>query len=212
MTSQRDTAASGGRNREPANAPAAEGLAVLLENLQQGAQQGELTFASSLEIMNSRGLPAVMLVPTLLMLMPFGLFPGSNALIGVVMTFVAGHIALGRQRVWLPKRLGRVRLSGRVVQAGLARLVPMARWLDRHSGRRLGWLVHGPLATRFAGLVMVILSLIAVLGGLVPGIPTIISAVVLLMAFGLLLQDGVILALGYGATGAAFWAIYSIWP
>jgi len=59
----------------------------------------DLDLAGLFELMNSRGLPAVMLVPTLLMLMPFGFFPGSNALIGLAMAFVAGQIALGRRRV-----------------------------------------------------------------------------------------------------------------
>ncbi len=186
-------------------------LEAMLVQLQQATARQDLDLAGLFDLMNSRGLPAVMLVPTLLMLMPFGFFPGSNALIGLAMAFVAAQIALGRRRVWLPGWMARWRLSGRLIGKGLARLLPAARWLDARTGRRLGALAEGPLAERLAGLAMLALSLLAALAGLVPGIPTLVSAVVLLLAFGLLLRDGVVMALGYAAIGAVVWAAVALW-
>lgn len=185
---------------------------LLLQELLDAAEHEELTFGGFLERMNHRGLPAVMLVPTLLMLMPFGLFPGSNALIGVIMAFVAAHIALGRKQLWLPGRLRQARMSGRLVRKGLAKLLPLARWLDAHTGRRLALLAEGRLAHHLAGVIMTLLSLVAVAAGLIPGIPTIVSLVVLLLALGLLLRDGVVLAVGYAATALSVWAIIALWP
>ncbi len=194
------------------NATRERSFETLLRDLLAAAEHEELTFGAFLEQMNSRGLPAVMLVPTLLMLMPFGLFPGSNALIGVIMAFVAAHIALGRRQLWLPERLQRARMSGRLVRKGLARLLPLARWLDAHTGRRLALLAEGRVAHHLAGVIMTLLSLVAVVAGLIPGIPTLVSLVVLLLALGLLLRDGVVLAVGYGATFLAVWGIGVLWP
>ncbi len=186
-------------------------LQELLRGLLAEAEREELTLGGMLERTGRRGLAAALLVPTLLMLMPFGLFPGSNALLGVAMGFVAGHVALGLRRLWLPRRLRRLPMSGRLLRRGLARLLPLARWLDAHTGRRLALLAEGRLAARLAGLVMFLLSLLAVLGGLIPGIPTLISAVVLLLALGLLLHDGLVLAAGYGATALALWGAVALW-
>ena len=187
-------------------------LSGLLEALLAAADGQELTLGRLFAMMNARGLAAAMLVPTLLMLMPFGLFPGSNALLGLVMAFVAGHIALGLRNLWLPRRLRQVALSGRLMRRGLRRLLPLAAWLDARTGRRLALLAEGEAATRLAGLVMLGLSLFAAIAGLIPGIPTLVSAVVLLLALGLLLRDGVVMAVGYAATLAAVAGVAALWP
>ena len=169
-----------------------------------------LRLGAFLQIGRERGLAAVILVPTLLMLMPFGLFPGSNAALGVLMALIALQMLLGAERLRLPRRLRDMRIGGAFMRRALARLLPWAAWLDRHTGRRLQFLAEGALAERAAALVMLGLSLVAVAGGLIPGIPTVVSLVVLLLALGLLLRDGVILAIGYGSTALALWGLWRL--
>ncbi len=194
-----------------ARGAAPEGLEAFIRRMIAELEaQDCLRLGAFLEMGQERGLAAVMLVPTVLMLMPFGLFPGSNAALGVLMALISFQMLLGARRLHLPRRLRDLRLGGALMRRSLARLLPWAAWLDRHTGRRLRSLAEGAIAQRLAALVMFALSVIAVFGGLIPGIPTLVSAVVLLLSLGILLRDGLIMAIGYGATALAAWGIWRL--
>ena len=179
-------------------------LAEIVERLTEAADAGQLDIACLMEVTGRRGLGAMLLLPCLLILSPFGLLPGVPAIMALVMMAIALHMVVGARRLWLPQRLGRVRFPQDAMADGLRRIAPYAGRVDSWMTVRLAWFADSRIATLLAALTILAMSLLVLLVGFVPGLPALMAVGVLLCALGLAAHNSLILIAGYALGGAIF--------
>lgn len=178
------------------SAPGTRGLHMphsLEDLLDEVAKLARDVSAPSLEdVMNGFGhagaLPIMMTV-ALVIVSPLSGIPLMSSLGGLTIAALAFQMALGRRSVWLPGWLRRRQVDGARLRQAVARLRPVARFLDRHSRRRLSFLTVPPnsrlvlVMCGLAGMSMPVLEL-------VPFTSSLLALAVTCLGFSLLVRDG----------------------
>ncbi len=150
----------------------------------------------------------VLMLLALLALVPVpGLF---GVVFGLALILVAAQLVAGQPRPWLPEGIRRLGVPARPLAKGIRRSLPLLRRIERwHAPDRLPWLT-GPLPERLAGVAMMGLGVAIMLP--IPLANLLPSAAVVMIAFALMMRDG--LALISGLIVAAFslgWAAAILW-
>ncbi|GGD61249.1 exopolysaccharide biosynthesis protein [Aurantiacibacter arachoides] len=145
--------------------------------------------------------PAIM-VPALLELTPVGAIPGVPTFLAVTIALVAAQKMLGHRHLWLPGVIANRCVAAEKLAAGVVRLRPLARFLDRHFHRRMKPMTRAPFSQIAAAIIIVLCLMVPFLEVL----PFASSAPMLAIAsFGLavLVRDGVLMAAALTASLAA---------
>ena len=174
-------------------------LTEFVELLISAADEQNLTIGDLFLISGSRGLAVLLLLPSLLLLMPFGFFPGSSTILGVIVLTISTYMMLGRASVPLPKRISRISLPGDKLKIGLTRMLPLSVWIDSWLGRRLVKVADNKYIVQFSGAVVALQALLIIVVGIIPGVPTILSFIMLMTALGLIVHDGVVLVMAHAS-------------
>ncbi|MEW6337674.1 MAG: exopolysaccharide biosynthesis protein [Acidobacteriota bacterium] len=158
---------------------------------------GTPTFSGIVDLLHDRGHAMVALMFSIIFIVPLGV-PGLSTVLGAVVGLSGAAMLLAR-RPWLPMRLA----ARKVPAASFARLLTAAekvlRPIERISRPRWAGLSTHPLAHRLAGgLIVVCASLLAL--PLPPGTNAPPAAAIVLLAVGVLEEDGLFLVLGWVAT------------
>ena len=192
-------------NPRPPHAPAdPRPFSQVLREL-ASAGDGELRVRDVIEAFGERAFGALLLFLGLLSLIPI---PGATTLTGVPLVFVAVQLIIGRQSLWLPRRV----LEGGVDRENFRRRIERALgWVERAerlTRPRLAW-ATSDLGERLIGLVCLVMACVLVLpiwfGNFVPAVA------VILLALGLLQRDGVFVLLGAVAAAGAFVVLALVW-
>ena len=180
-----------------------EPTSVILERLAREAPPEGVTLKWIIATLRDRSFGIVMLLIGLV-----GLLPGVSPLVGILLAIPAVQMIAGRSEPVLPRRLAERRLSAAKLSRLLGRVIPAMRRLERVVRPR--WNRSFGVAKRIVGGVILLLG-----GTLLTPIPfsqVIPSLVIVLLAFAVLEEDGVLLALaGLAAllsiaiTAAALW-------
>lgn len=197
-TPQDEAKQSGGQ--QPSEAPDTLGEVI-------GQARGELDgdkaeVGKVIAAMGTASFAPVMLLPALLVLSPASGIPLLPSVCGITIALIGAQMLFGRKHLWLPGWLLRRKLSGPKTDKALATLEKPARWIDRHTGRRLPFLTRAPfdklviLACILSGGVMPALELL-------PFTSSILGAAISVMMLGLLVRDGLLVLIGLGFVGAA---------
>lgn len=155
------------------------------------------------------GFAALMLVPALAVVTPLSGIPLFSSLCGLTIALVAAQWLFGRVSLWLPAWLRRRKLDGATVQKAMNSVLPLARWLDRHSRKRARFVFRQPLrlllpATCLAfGMLMPILEL-------VPFSSSFLGAATCLVAFSVMTRDGLLALAALVPAGAVLWAVLTL--
>ena len=172
----------------------------ILEDLAEGPDD-RLTLAEMIAAFGDRALCAVMVLIGLISILPWP--PGSKAVFSVPLVILGLETALQRQIPIMPRWLLRQSLSRRSFAIGLARLIKGVRALEGLSRPR--WpAVTSPVMRSVIGLICVALAIMLALpipfGDLLPAITIIV------LAFGLMQRDGLVVGLGLlGATASGIY-------
>ncbi len=176
---------------------------TILERLAAQAPAGQVTLGWVLGNLEDRSFGLILLLAALL-----GLVPGLSPLAALLLAIPAGQMIRGRAEPVLPGRLARRRLSTRRLTRLLARVVPLLRRMERVVRPR--WPTPFEATKRVVGVVILLLA--ATLLAPIPFSQYIPVAVIVLLAFAFLEEDGVLLALALAAalvslaiTAAAVW-------
>ncbi len=167
----------------------------ILDALRRAAGGPTVTVADLQAAMDARAQPVLLLLPALILVSPLSGIPGLSSLGGLTIALLSLQMLANRRTLWLPGAIRRRSLSGPRVVRALARLDRPARFIDRHTVPRAGWLVTFPgrqlalAACALCGLAMPFLEL-------VPFSATTLATVVTILSAALLVRDGVIVALG----------------
>ncbi|MEX0921307.1 MAG: exopolysaccharide biosynthesis protein [Rhodovibrionaceae bacterium] len=176
---------------------------AILEGIARDAPPEGVTLKWIVANLRDRSFGIVMLMIGLV-----GLLPGISPLVGILLAIPAVQMILGRSEPVLPRRLAERRLSAARLARLLARVIPTMRRLERvvrpRHNRAFG------LAKRIVGGIILLLG--ATLLTPIPFSQVIPSLVIVLLAFAVLEEDGLLLALaGLAAllsiaiTAAALW-------
>jgi len=144
------------------------------------------------EAFGERAFGALMLCVGLLNLIPWP--PGGTTITGSPLLFITAQLALGHEKLWLPKRLCRASFVRANFRSGVKRVLPTLERIERITRPRLSWAV-GPVAERLIGTVCFLLTCILVLP--IPGGNLLPALVVAGFAVGLVQRDGAVTLLGW---------------
>jgi hypothetical protein len=139
-----------------------------------------------------RAFGALMLCVGLLNLIPWP--PGGTTITGTPLLFITAQLAMGRDTLWLPKRICQASFDRGNFRSGLKRILPLLEKIERLTKPRLPWAVNS-VAERLIGVVCCLLTCVLVLP--IPGGNLIPALVVVAFAVALVQRDGAVALLGW---------------
>lgn len=168
-----------------------------------GAGEGErVTVDDALGAVGQSSFGALILVPALVLVSPLSGIPGLPTTLGIVIFLVCVQYLVGRDRIWLPRRIRRAGISRARLAGALQRVRPFVRLLDRLVKPRLSFLVNRLSIAVFAGICATLALTFPPLEAL-PFVATATASVIALYGFAILARDGVVGLLALAATALA---------
>lgn len=163
----------------------------------------KITFADIVEALNSRGFGALLIGPALITILPTGAIPGIPALCAVLIMLFSVQILLGRDYPWLPKRLENISFDAQAYKRGVKKIKPYIQWIDSFFHPRFEVLT-GHTADICVAIICILLSCLIIAFGFIPFMPMLPAFAVLMLALGLSVHDGLLVACGFVITISAF--------
>ena len=177
----------------------------LLDRIDAAAETHEKTsIGDVLHEVGDRSFGPVLLLAGLVMVAPvIGDIPGVPVLMGLIVILAAIQFLAGRKHLWLPAWLLRRSADHRKVKKGLRWLRPVARFLDRWSRPRLGWVTHG--GGYFAiGAACILIAAATPLMEAVPFSANVAGTAITAYGLALIARDGAIALLASAFSAGAF--------
>lgn len=181
---------------------------VVLETLMRDAPPREVTLGWVVASLRERSFGIVLLLIGLV-----GLVPGASPFVGVLLAVPAMQMILGREEPVLPSRLANRRFSTQRLGRLIARLTPALRRIERVVRPR--WRTPVGTRKRVVGLITLLLGGTLLIPVPFSHIPPAIA--IMLLAFALLEEDGLILAIAVAAalvslaiSAAALWGVVEV--
>ena len=187
-------------------------LGKLVDEMEARVQSGEKVSIGLVQnIAGHRAAGPMLLLPALLIVSPLSIIPGLPTLVGLNTVLVAGQVALGRKRIWLPRWLRDRCISAQHAQKLLKFLRPVTRVADGMIKQRAEALTGGVMRRVGAVVCMVVGAIMPVME-FVPFTSTWAGAVIAIYGLAITARDG-LLALAWGgfvlALLAAAWAFFA---
>jgi hypothetical protein len=180
-----------------------------LHRLLDQAAGRPLTIGQVIEILHGRGFDILVILLALPFCTPIPL-PGLSTPFGLILAFFGARIAL-RRRPWLPRRL----LARTIPYATLEKLVKaalaVAVRLEKVLHPRLRFFNRWTSFGSLNGLVIMSSALLLMLPLPIPFTNTLPAWSIVLLAAGMMEDDGAVILAGYLMAGAAWSYIASIW-
>lgn len=167
---------------------------ILVEIIEDCAQDGTVTVAELLDKMGHRALAMAILVFALSAVVA-GVVPGFSTLMAIPIMFISLQMALGRRSVFLPKKIREKQVSPKLVRGALAQSIPTLRMVEKFLRPRLVWLTH-PYVERVVALIICLLA--AVLSLPIPGGNFLPSFAISILALAMLERDGLLILASVG--------------
>lgn len=196
----------------PENSPAPHSnvsLSSLLLNFAENFSSERVRVRDITESLGQRSFGFILLIFALPNSLPIIGIPGVSTITGLPMLFVAVQMALGHQRVYLPRWIADSSLATTDFHALIRKVSPWLRRIEKLMKPRITFLTHRS-AERWLGAFCVLLAFLLALpipfGNLLPALG------ILFIALGLIENDGVCVLAGIGI-GIAAWVFLSglIW-
>lgn len=163
-----------------------------------------LTLGEILDSVGRRSYGPLLLVIGLFAISPATVIPGMTWLAAALTLLVAGQMAVGMRRIWLPKGALSAQLPRNAVQTGIEKVRGVAKAIDKLLKPRLAFLSKPPFVNLVA-LMVIAAALITFPLGLIPLAPLAPGIAVVFFGLGMVARDGLWLALGTAAIAGAFW-------
>jgi len=167
----------------------------------RGLPDEKLPVRELLERVGQSGMLLVAVFLTLPFLVPVSV-PGISTVFGLLIILIGIGFALDRLP-WLPSLILDRKVPAGSLGKALEQGSKLVARIEKFLHPRLGFLVHGPGAGRFNGLVLAFAGVLLMAPfGFVPFSNTIPGLAILFLALGMLERDGVFVLLGYLMTVA----------
>jgi hypothetical protein len=187
------------------------GVERMLDRIEQVAQDGTVSLDQVLSAVGRSSFGPILLLTGLIVLLPIvGDIPGMPTTMALIVLLTSCQLLFRRKHIWLPHWLLKRSIDARTLRKGLGWMIRPARFVDRHTHRRLAALT----TRRGAYAVAVACCLIAVAMPAMELVPfSANGAGAALAAFGLALiaNDGVLALIAFLFTaGTVSMVIYSL--
>ncbi len=179
-------------------------IAGALQHVVDATQESELSYGEALRRLGGRGFGFAMLILAAPNLTPGPSLPGFSTIFGVPMVALAIQMFFGAGHPRLPGWLARRRVTRLRLAAFIGKLVPLAAKADRALRPRWSGFVA---LRRVSAAWFVVLACLLVLP--FPFVSLAAASAVVLIAVGMIGEDGLAIALGYAA-GVATLCLYAI--
>lgn len=163
-----------------------------------------LTFAEVINAFGRRSYGPLLLVIGLFAISPATIVPGMTWLAAALTLVVAGQMALGMKRIWLPRKALQAELPREAVLGGIEKSRGVANRIDGLLKPRLTFL-SGPPFVNLVALLVIAAALITFPLGLIPFAPLAPGLAVTFFGLGMVARDGLWLLLGTACVGGAIW-------
>ena len=163
-----------------------------------------LTLDEILESVGRRSYGPLLLVIGLFAISPATILPGMTWFAAALTLLVAGQMALGRPRIWLPKKALQAQLPRDAVRSGVEKGRGAAKVIDKLLKPRLTVLSKPPFVNLVA-LMVIAAALITFPLGLIPLAPLAPGLAVVFFGLGMVARDGLWLALGTAVIAGTIW-------
>lgn len=179
------------------------GLSDILDAIEpEPGDVNDVSVADVLREIGDESFAPMVLVVSVLLVSPLSAVPGTPTIGGLMVILIAGQWLAGRRHLWLPAVIRRRSVSAKRLVWAIRWLKPWAAWLDHNSKGRLKILTLPPL-TLVAKLLILAVALTWPLLEILPMVTSVGALAVSLLAFGLMMRDGLWLAAGYATVGGS---------
>lgn len=191
-------------NPDPESSPrrhTAPSLSTLLQNFAASFSGERVRVRDITESLGQRSFGFILLIFALPNSLPMIGIPGVSSLTGLPLLFAAVQMALGHERVYLPRWIAESSLATDSFRQLITKVVPWLRRIEKLMRPRLAFLTQGwgeRLLGAFCVLLAILLILPIPLGNLMPALG------ILFVALGLIERDGICALVGIGLGIAAF--------
>lgn len=163
-----------------------------------------LTFGEVVDAFGRRSYGPLLLVIGLFAISPATVVPGMTWLVAALTLVVAGQMALGLKRVWLPRGALQAELPREAVLGGIEKSRSVANRIDGLLKPRLTFLSGAPFVNIIA-ILCIAAALITFPLGLIPFAPLAPGIAVVFFGLGMVARDGLWLLLGTAFLSGAIW-------
>jgi hypothetical protein len=162
-----------------------------------------LKISTLLEYTGEQGFGAILGFLTLPMVIPIPIpLAGLSTLMGAGVILMGVQFALGSQKPRLPSRISRIQLQPSVSQGLLQNLNRVLRPLERLAKPRLTSIPRKLVHRRLIGLCLIWNAILMGLPLPIPFTNIVPGYAILILAIGILEEDGLMILAGYGSTAA----------
>jgi hypothetical protein len=168
-----------------------------------------LSLRQIVDILHGRGIDVVIIILVLPFCQPIPL-PGLSTPFGLALMLVGLRIAL-RQKPWLPEWMLRREISYETLARIVNGAVAVAKRLEKVIHPRMRFMKHWWSFNAVNGLAIVSSSFLLMLPLPIPFSNTIPAWSILLLALGMMEEDGAVITLGYMMAGAAWTYLALMW-
>lgn len=179
------------------------GLGDLLDRIEAKSDNSHrITVGEMADAIGARTFAPFIIVPAMIEISPIGGIPTVPTILALIVMLFSLQMAIGKKHLWIPARLERTRLPARRVSAGVRKMRPVARFLDRWVGYRFPALTNGRMS-RIAAIACILLACLVPPLEVVPFATTVPMAAIAILGLALLVRDGLLLGIGLTVSLAA---------
>ena len=182
-----------------------ERLSDILDRIAHRADgAGALTLGDLISAVGRRSYGPLLLFIGVFAISPITAIPGLTWVAAVLTLVIAGQMALGMRRIWLPRRVLATPLPRGLVSRSAAAGQRWAKGIDHVFRPRLLFMSQPPFVTIVA-LCCIAAALVTFPLGFIPFGPLAPSAAVVLFGLGMAARDGLWLLAGMGLIAGTIW-------
>jgi hypothetical protein len=191
------------------NAAHPDGLADMLDelsyNLNRDSGLSGIRLGVLLSAVGRRSYGPILLLLGLIAISPLTALPFTTSIVAAITLLVAGQMALGMKRPWLPKQVLDIRVPRKAFFGLLDQARPAADHLDGAILRERWTFMSVPLFVNAVALCVCAAALITFPLSLIPFAPFAPGLAIVIFGLGMTARDGVWLAFAIALTATALW-------
>lgn len=173
--------------------PAYESLEETLLSLREQAKKESISIHTFLTAISGRGKVLLLIFLSL----GFAQIPGIAIILGLFISYLGIQIALGKNFIWIPKYIRHKMIASFFLIKVINQILKILKFMKRWSQSRYERITKKPSTRVMNGIMIALVGLCLALAPPIPLTGLIASVAVILIAIGLLNNDGVYLVLGY---------------
>lgn len=169
-------------------------LTETLELLNKDREKEKISVDDILKQLSSRGFGALLVGQSLLILLPTGAIPGFPALMALLIIISSLHFFLGKERIWLPKKIRDYKITAAKLDRVVKKAKPFTERIDKVIKPRFSFM-FSKATEALIPLLAILLALTIPVLGFIPFLADVPALGILLLGLCLCGNDGLLFIL-----------------